>query len=64
MNPIRSALVGSKLSWVEANSGYDGMGYSTWITIAKVALRFIAGTGLIATFAILVGGSKGDDDDR
>lgn len=40
------------------------MGYSTWITIAKVALRFIAGTGLIATFAILVGGSKGDDDDR
>jgi hypothetical protein len=30
----------------------------------QARLRFIAGTGLIATFAILVGGSKGDDDDR
>jgi hypothetical protein len=37
---------------------------ATWITIAKVALWFIAGTGLIATFAILVGNSKDDDEDR
>jgi hypothetical protein len=37
---------------------------ATWIAIAKVALWFIAGTGLIATFAILVGNSKDDDDDR
>jgi hypothetical protein len=36
----------------------------TWITIAKVALWFIAGTGMIAAFAILVGNSKGNDDDR
>jgi hypothetical protein len=37
---------------------------ATWIAIAKVALWFIAGTGLIATFAILVGNSKDDDDER
>jgi hypothetical protein len=35
-----------------------------WITIAKVALWFIAGTGMIAAFAILVANSKGDDEDR
>jgi hypothetical protein len=36
---------------------------ATWIMIAKIALWFIAGTGLIAAFAILVG-SKKDDDER
>ncbi len=36
----------------------------TWIVIAKIALWFIAGTGMIAVFAILVGKSKDDDDER
>ncbi len=39
------------------------MDYSFWITIAKVALWFIAGTGMIAAFALLVG-DKGDKDDQ
>ncbi len=38
------------------------MDYSLWITIAKVALWFIAGTGVIAAFAILVGGQSNKDD--
>ncbi|MGH6818405.1 MAG: hypothetical protein ACREC1_06490 [Methylovirgula sp.] len=36
---------------------------ATWITIVKVALWFIAGTGMIAAFAILVGKSDKDDHD-
>ena len=36
---------------------------ATWIMIAKIALWFIAGTGLMASFAILVGTSKKDKDD-
>ncbi len=35
---------------------------ATWIAIAKVALWFIAGTGMIAAFAILVGNGKDDDE--
>jgi hypothetical protein len=40
------------------------MDYSFWITIAKVALWFIAGTGMIAALAILIGGDKSDKDDQ
>jgi hypothetical protein len=40
------------------------MDYSFWITIAKVVLWFIAGTGMIAAFALLVGDDKGDKDDQ
>jgi hypothetical protein len=37
---------------------------STWVAIAKIVLWFIAGTGLTAALAILVGGqsNKGDRD--
>jgi len=38
------------------------MEYSTWITIAKVVLWLVAGTGMIAAFAILVGGKSKRDD--
>jgi hypothetical protein len=63
MNPLRSASLASKLSRVEAKTKrHDGMDYSTWMTIAKVALWFIAGTGMIAAFAILVGGKSNKDD--
>ncbi|MGB7126672.1 MAG: hypothetical protein WBD42_07585 [Methylovirgula sp.] len=35
---------------------------AAWITILKVALWFIAGTGMIAALAILVGKSDKDGD--
>jgi hypothetical protein len=39
------------------------MDYSFWITIAKVILWFIAGTGVIAAFVILVAGKSDEDDE-